>query len=538
MGFKFKNKTKVNISLVICSLLYVLTIALLAYCDSKNLGQFNGIIFSFGFGICLFMVLRDYKKGLICSILLMSVSFIMMIRTIILFDTLTPFTGMVNLLFYLMTLLIIGFQYRRRETEAVTDLLTGLYNRRGLYKIIKQKVEDNIPFYCIYIDFENFKFINDNLGHVYGDTAMTVVAKRIKDVVGDSGVITRIGGDEFVVLLNGREDPGVVTSNILSSVCDKISVSVYDSNVDCYLNASAGISSFPKDSTDSESLIKYADIAMYHASSVHNSTRYCFFDKTMADKLRRQLEIEHIIKEAIDNHYFYLQYQPQFTINDKKIRGFEALLRLKTPSGDMISPGEFIPVAENSDLILRIDQMVFDMALKEFKDVVIQNPEIEISINVSAKNIAREGFVEDVTKALEKSGFPASNLEIEITEYCLVQSIEQTIKNIKRFRKMGVKVALDDFGTGYTSLSYLAKMPINLLKIDKSLLDNIEEDDKNIDFVKAVINMGHIMGCEVIAEGVEAQNQLSILEEHKCDFVQGFIWGKPLDFDIAVQMCK
>lgn len=383
----------------------------------------------------------------------------------------------------------------------------------------------------------NFKFVNDTFGHSYGDVAMKVVSKRMNDLVKKSGIITRIGGDEFVVLLFGNVDAKEMAEKLLECISEKIVAEVEESKVDVYLNAYVGISEFPKDSMDSEALVKYADIAMYQATK-KGAERICFYDWDMGKELSRQMQLEHLVKEAIENKYFYLMYQPQFSINDKKLRGFESLLRLKTPDGVMVSPGEFIPVAENSDLILRIDSLVLEMAMNQCKDFIEAYPDIVVSVNVSAKNIASIGFVENVKEIVSRLNFPTQNLEIEITEYCLVQSIDITINNIIALRNMGIQVALDDFGTGYTSLSYLSKMPINLLKVDKTLIDGLEDSDKNCDFVKAVIYMGHLMGCEVISEGVEKEEQLEILKEQGCDLIQGFIWSKPLEFETAKALVK
>ena len=254
--------------------------------------------------------------------------------------------------------------------------------------------------------------------------------------------------------------------------------------------------------------------------------------KQMEEKLNRQLEVEKIIKNALSDNWFYLVFQPQFSTQDKKLRGFETLLRLRDGQGNNLSPAEFIPAAEKSDLILEITNWVLNNTLKTFAPFV-KGTDLIISINASSKNMESNLFVSEIKEALEATGFPAKNLEIEITEYSLLQSFDQTIENIKALRQMGVQVALDDFGTGYSSLSYLEKLPINLLKLDKSLVDDIESNQKSQQFINAVIYMGHLMGCEVICEGVESEGQLQLLKDNKSDFIQGFIWGKPIEFDKA-----
>lgn len=277
---------------------------------------------------------------------------------------------------------------------------------------------------------------------------------------------------------------------------------------------------------------------MYH-SAKNKENRICFFDKNMENESLRQMELERIIKESIDNDYFYLVYQPQYRLNDKHLRGFESLIRLKTPDGKFVSPGEFIPVAEKTELILKIDDYVIRRALREMKEPIeASGCHSIVSINVSAKNIASPGFAEKVKTMIEEAQFPPQCFEIEITEYCLLRSLEVTIDNIQKLKNIGVQIALDDFGTGYTSLSYLAKLPVDLLKIDKSLIDDIELNNKSSEFANAVISMGHLMGCEVIAEGVETENQLSLLNSQDCDLVQGFVWSKPLEYSAAVKLCS
>lgn len=535
---RLTEKTRTNITMVICFMIYTAIIVVQIHNERHGLSEYNGILMACNFGVCIYMVLKDYRKGWINSVILMSVSLFMMVRAIFVNDAMITFTGVANLMFYLVTLFVLSRQFKIREIEARTDILTGLYNRRGLYKIIRRKSENREPFSVVYIDLGNFKFINDNYGHVFGDRVMTIVSKRLTDTVGKAGLVTRIGGDEFVILLDDELQPEELANKMLNKVRERMEIHTENGRVDCYLDAWAGISIYPRDSVNYEELIKFADIAMYHATK-DKSDRAYRFDKNMADILARQLELEHLVKEGIEKNYFYMVYQPQYSMKEKKLRGFEALIRMRTPEGKNVSPGEFIPIAEGSDLIMKIDSMVLEMTLKEFKPVVQNlNQEVTVSVNVSAKNIASPDFVEKIARVLEKTGYPAENLEIEMTEYSLAQNVDVTINNIASLRKMGVQVALDDFGTGYTSLAYLSKMPINLLKIDKTLIDDIESAGKHRDFVRAAIYMGHLMGCEVISEGVEYDNQTGILKELECDFVQGYIWGRPLPFKDAEELCR
>lgn len=414
----------------------------------------------------------------------------------------------------------------------MTDVVTGLLNRRGLYQKLIALIENEKPFQLIYFEIANFKLLNDSFGHVYGDLVLKKITKLLQDYFGEKGTVVRSGGSEFVVILKDSADAEKDANHILQILAEKIILSE-DSDVhDCYLTVFAGISSYPDNSANYEELINFADMAMLEAAK-KNSAHAVLFEPSMEERAKRQMEIERLIKAGLENDYFYLMYQPQFMLDGKKLRGFESLIRMKLPDGTIISPGEFIPVAEKGKNIVLIDEYVLRRATREFKGIVAKNPELMISVNVSAKNIGSPDFPEKVKEIIEEIGFPAKNLEIEITEYSMVQSVKVTVDNIKKLRVLGIQVALDDFGTGYTSLNYLSQMPVNLLKIDKSLIDDIEQDEQKCKFVNAIIAMGHIMGCEVISEGVENEMQLEKLKENDCDLIQGYDWGKPLPFDAA-----
>ncbi|MGN0638883.1 MAG: putative bifunctional diguanylate cyclase/phosphodiesterase [Huintestinicola sp.] len=498
----------------------------------------NGILQAVQYFMCICMVCTDYKKGRIISAVLIALSILLNIREIVFAHVLNSLPGIINLIVSLIGIEVLCRQFEIRENDIITDFLTKLNNRHGLIRTLNEKTARKDPFYVMYIDLENFKLINDNLGHRCGDAALMIVSDRIKGIVGSKGTLGRIGGDEFILILDHKYDPEDIAKEMISAISEKIPLSTDKTVVDCYVSAFIGIAEFPDDAADADTLIKLADIAMYH-SSRNKESRISFFNSEMENELMRQMELERIIKESLDSNNFYLVYQPQYRIDSKQLRGFESLIRLKTSDGVAISPAEFIPVAEKTDLILKIDDYVIRRVLKEFKEPVEKSPcPFTVSVNVSAKNIASPGFAGRVEKMIEEAAFPAHSLEIEITEYCLVKSLDVTIDNIEKLRSMGVQIALDDFGTGYTSLSYLAKLPINLLKIDKSLVDDIETDDKSREFANAVISMGHLMGCEVISEGVENENQLSLLSGQKCDFVQGFVWGRPLEYNAALELCS
>lgn len=526
---------KRKLVLIICVIFFLIVQGCMMILNNTAGNNYNGVLMAFQFLACLIMVNADYKWGIILSYALIGLGMFSIFNVMLRFHNIGALPGLCNMLIYTVTLTLLGYQFKIRDKESVTDFLTGLENRRGLYYYLGKKVEEKDPFYVIYIDLGNFKLINDNYGHTYGDHLLKLITERMNRVIEDRGLLSRIGGDEFVFVLDGKYDAGMASQKILDAISEKISSAIDGVKVDNYLNGYIGIASFPKDATDVETLIKYADIAMYQATK-EKSNSICFFDKEMEKRLEQEIEMDKLIKEGLMHDYFYLVYQPQYSLTDKKLRGFETLLRMRTPEGREISPGSFIPVAEKGDRILQIDDYVLRRAMTEFKALATGESNLTISVNVSAKNIGSDGFAQKVQSMMEEIGFPADHLEIEITEYCFVNSMEYAIDNIKKLREIGTQIALDDFGTGYTSLSYLAKMPINLLKVDKSLIDDVVENDKSRRFVNAVIAMGHMMGCEVISEGVEDEEQIDALKEQKCDFIQGFVWGRPMVYEEACKL--
>ena len=501
---------------------------------SATVNMYKGVLVSLQYGVCLLMLAINLKHSTHFAIVLMSISAIAML-IIIIRGGKEAVPGLFNAMFYIITIIVIASFDLKRERESRTDFITGAYNRKGLYIELQDKIDSGRPFNIYYLSFGNFKEINDSYGHAYGDELLRKVSQRIKMNFGKECLVSRVGGAEFVVAIEGNNDVELIADRLLEAIREKAILVVDDNSVECYIEGYAGAANFPKDATDYESLIKYADIAMSEAILNKSKKAYLFCEE-MLDRINRQSRLRNYIKDSLQNDYFYLVYQPQFDVIQKKIRGFETLIRMKTADGENISPGEFIPVAERSDLILQIDDYVMARAMREFKDIVKKNEELTISVNVSAKDFADRDFVEKVEKILNAEDFPAKNLEIEITEYCMVNSMETTTDNISKLRSLGVQIALDDFGTGYTSLNYVASLPIDLLKIDKSLIDDIENDEKKRDFVKAVITMGQLMDCEVISEGVENDNQIECLKNDGCDYIQGFVWSKPLMLNDAIQL--
>lgn len=443
-----------------------------------------------------------------------------------------------------MTLLIIARFYRRTYRASFTDSLTGLKNRRNFIYTLQDKFKQEKPFTLAYIEIMNFKSINNTLGIQVGDDILKKAASFLTAQISKNDLLFRMTGVLFMIIFDEKSDVETTLKKIMSLEDKPVNLS-YSNTLDKSLTEeqtvrykfAIGVSKYPDNSKDFDSIIRHADLALTYAQK-QPDIKICVYNDELENEEQNLKDVEILINESHENDWFYLMYQPQFTLGEKKLRGFETLIRCKKPDGSIVSPGLFIPAAEKSNLILKIDDYVLKRAIKESKALLDDSKEkCTISINVSAKNISSQGFAEKVIKMIEEADFPPECLEIEITEYSFVKSLKVTTRNIAKLREFGVQIALDDFGTGYTSIAQVMNLPVNLLKIDKSLIDEIESNQKKRNLVNTIINMGHIMNCEVISEGVESEQQLVILRKYKCDFIQGYVWSKPIEYNAALDMC-
>lgn len=499
----------------------------------------NGTITVFVFLLGIITIFIDYNLGMLIPVLSLFASSMGALMDIVGSHNYSSLPGVISSLFYMVAIYVIGKQLELNDKYNITDHVTGLTNRYGFENELKKRhvLKGN---YIVYIHLTGMGKINTNMGRSYFDDCMRIIAERIKHVLGKGGRCFKLEGVDYAIIIPQGCDYIGVVNQVLDSIEDKLELQKNNVTVNCYIKAVAGVvNCCGEDAEDNyKEIMRYADIAM-HKSIRANGNRICEFSNEIRYQIERENEIEHIIKNALADKTFYLEYQPQYLINTGNLRGYEALIRLKLSDGTMISPGEFIAVAERSDLIIDIDKYVIKLALSQFVDAFLnREQDVVLSINVSAKDIASPDFTGYVRQALDETGFPADCLEIEITEYSLAESLQNTLNNIDTLRTWGVKIALDDFGTGYTSLAQLLNLPIDLLKIDKSLIDNVESSNQNRDFISSVIYMGHLMDCEVISEGVESEEQLDILKWLECDFVQGFVKNRPLPYEKAVELIK
>ena len=494
--------------------------------------------------ICILLVFTDYLKGFKIALTINIISFFNLLFGMLMSRSIISMPGMVTNIVSLVTLITIYSVYSKLSVSNLTDYVTGQGNRRSYVNEVSEHIEARKSFTIACIELEDFKHINDIYGIQVGDALIKKTAEKLSTILDKKDKLFRITGSKLAILFEPGESPEERLKSIITSETVTLSSGTGDDSqneISCVMSLGAGIvySHPPYNYTKTaSSVLRDAETALSATRNMAEN-RICIFNENMSNSDVKQREAEFLVKEALKKNYFYLVYQPQFTTGEKKLRGFETLIRCRKPDCSIVSPMSFIPAAEKSNLIMRIDDFVLKTAMKEFKPV-LENSENDliISINVSAKTMCSKDFVSKIKRFIKDTQFPPESLEIEITEYSFAESQENTIANIKSLREMGVKIALDDFGTGYTSIKQLMMLPINLLKIDKSLIDDVETNQSMRDVVDSVIYMGHVMNCEVISEGVEKEGQIDFLNEHKCDFIQGFVWGKPIDFEDAKNMCS
>ena len=494
--------------------------------------------------ICFLLVFTDYKKGFRIGLVLNLLATGNLLFGMIMLRSIVSMPGLVTNFVSLVTLITFYSFYSRLAISNLTDYVTGQGNRRSYVKELNDHIEARKSFTLACIELEDFKHINDVYGIQTGDYLIKKAADKISSILDKKDKMFRITGSKLAILFEPGESPEERLKSVINSETLTIKTDSDDDvtkETTCTMSLGAGVvySHPPYNYTKTaSSLLRNAETALAATRNL-SEKKICVFNEKMQNSDVKQREAEYLVKEALKNKYFYLVYQPQFTTGEKKLRGFETLIRCRKPDYSIVSPADFIPAAEKSNLIMKIDDFVLRTCMEEFKPVLENSDsDLVISINVSAKTMGSRNFSQKVKRLIDEIQFPAENLEIEITEYSFAESPEITINNIKTLRELGVHIALDDFGTGYTSIKQLITLPINLLKIDKTLIDDIETNQTMRDIVDSVIYMGHLMKCEVISEGVEKDDQLEILREHKCDFIQGFVWGKPIDFEEAKNMCS
>jgi diguanylate cyclase (GGDEF)-like protein/PAS domain S-box-containing protein len=413
---------------------------------------------------------------------------------------------------------------------ATHDTLTGLPNRALLGERVQHLLDTcprNASVAALFLDLDRFKEINDSFGHEFGDVLLCEVAARLRRMIRPDDVIARLGGDEFVVAAHcpaGR----AAAARIADKLLDVLTTPITIAGQDVIIGASIGISVFPFDARTKEQLFQAADTAMYRAKAAGRN-RARFFEPEMAVATRERMALETSLRPALARGEFELQYQPRIDLRDMSVLGMEALIRWNHPERGRVSPQQFIPIAEETGLIVQIGRWVLQEACVQTRRLMLElGRTICVSVNVSARQLAHQTFVDEVRQVLCDTGLPPACLELELTESALIDDIERTARMLRELRELGVKLAVDDFGTGYSGLAYLRSFPIDVLKLDRSFVLQHDEHISAFDFVKAFVDMAHALKMSVVAEGVETLDVVEFLRSAACDEAQGYYFSRPI----------
>jgi diguanylate cyclase (GGDEF)-like protein/PAS domain S-box-containing protein len=417
------------------------------------------------------------------------------------------------------------------EHQAKYDLLTNLPNRSLLYDRLAQAIIYAQRYRRLvgvaFVDLDRFKLINDSLGHNMGDRLLKTVAERLKSSVRNVDTVARLGGDEFMVVLYDQANEQAIVKvmqRILASVRQPFFIEGREFIITC----SMGLSIYPQDGQDAETLLKNADAAMYRAKD-QGRNNFQSYTPEIQEWVNERVALENNLRRALERQEFVLYYQPQIDLRSERIVGAEALIRWQHPEWGMVSPARFIPVAEETGMIIPIGEWVIRTACTQNKVWQASGlPPIVVSVNVSMRQFRQKDLAKSVAQLLQKTGLEAQYLELELTESLVMQNPQEAIATLQELKELGIKLAIDDFGTGYSSLAYLKRFPVDCLKIDQSFVNEITTAHDSTVIAQAIISLGHSLNIQVIAEGVESQQQLEFLCTHHCHEAQGYYFSKPV----------
>jgi diguanylate cyclase (GGDEF)-like protein len=423
----------------------------------------------------------------------------------------------------------------RREEElaflATHDPLTGLPNRTLILDRVEQMLarsaRNNTPVAALFIDVDNFKTINDTLGHGVGDELLRAVAARLEGVVRHADALGRLGGDEFVVIaeeLSLAAGPELVAERLLEALKHPFKLGAEETRLT--VTASIGIAAGER--ACAEDLLRDADIAMYRAKW-DGKNRYAVFESGMQDKVQNRMELDMDLREALENDEFFLAYQPTLDLSDMKPTGVEALIRWRHPVRGIVQPDAFIPLLEETGLITEVGRWVLQEACRQGAEWRQAGYQIVMAVNVSARQLDSDQLIVDIEEALGDGGLDASALTIEITETTLMRNVVETARRLAAIKELGVRIAIDDFGTGYSSLAHLQQFPVDALKIDRSFISGLKHNKEGETLIRTLVQLGKALSIETFAEGIEQHQELSLLRDEDCDNGQGFLFSRPLD---------
>jgi len=546
-NYSDKNVIKQNIILFIGILLFFCCFAIQANAqliakhfssNNTNLAStiIQGITSQIQLLISVVLTFKCYKKGFFSSLSLNIINLMMISMTVFVSGSYFSAVGYSTSIMTIFVITIISLQVKKLSENAYSmrqlafaDDLTGLPNRkRFLSSLSNRTANENVHTYfsLVLIDLDEFKNINDSLGHQIGDLLLKEVAHNLQSCLLEDEFLGRTGGDEFAVIISGKHSEEEIYHYAQKIAASISSPFVYRNN-NITVTATFGIVQFPKDGANSNELLQRADMAMYKGKA-QGKGRISFFNEEMQKALEERLSIETNLHTAIENNEMYLEYQPQFEPHNHKLRGFEALARWTSPTLGHVSPGEFIPIAEETGDIVPMGKWIMETACTQYMSVYdsYEIPPI-LAINISAVQLKDPDFVDSIKRIINKTKMDTDHLELEITESVCIMSPEIIAAILSQLKNVGIEIAMDDFGTGYSSLSYLKNLPFDIVKIDITFTKTILTTPPEKNLIKPIIAMAHQLGLKVIAEGVEENAELEYLVANGCDYIQGNIYGRP-----------
>ena len=508
--------------------------------ETMRFSALTGVFSMLGSTCIIVLVMLFRKVGYFTAMFLLIVQLPGLIINIVVRHSVKHLPGLFTSFMIIIAITIIFLSNRKIlayqksiRNQAVTDSLTGLPNRFACTELMQDLLRRNSDFVVVSADLNDFKSINDTMGHSAGDAVLIEVARRWRELANNTTTettefVARNSADEFILIISDYDSLDDVEKTIEAYKAELEKKMTID-DCDYYMTACYGYAVCPDDSTVIDNIFTFADAAMHEVKdkeSGHGISILRYTSEIL--NAEKTIAIERKIRNALEQDKLFYHLQPQYDI-DHKLRGFEALARLRDDDGSYISPVDFIPVAEKTGLVDRIDMKVYEMAVDFIAKVIAETGRhITISVNVSVRHLMKNNFIEEIRRVLEERNVSADHIEIEITESIMIDSAEKALDRIEQLKAMGMKVAIDDFGTGYSSLSYLNSFPSDLLKIDKSFIDKMNLSDSSRQYVAMIISIGHTLDLKVISEGVESADQVDVLKDIGCDYIQGFVWGKPM----------
>jgi len=422
----------------------------------------------------------------------------------------------------------------RVDYLAVHDDLTGLLNRSNLREkaqlALSRAARKSVRCGLLLIDLDDFKHVNDTIGHSQGDELLRLIGDQLRKLMREGDLCCRLGGDEFAIFMEDIDDiAGIAT--LAERVLQTLQQGIVVNDHEVRLTVSTGISLYPDDGTDIETLIKNADLAMYRAKAIGRN-QFCFFTPSLQEDVERRFRTSMELHQALSRDEFRLAFQPLWDVKTGEMIAVEALIRWQHPVNGLVMPGNFIPVAEQTGQIIAIGNWVIEMACRQLRAWLDTGLSIRVAINISALQFRRAGFLDALMVALQRYAIPPQLIELELTESVMAEDSDELESLLRHLRQLDLSMSIDDFGTGYSSLSYLRRMPVKTLKIDRSFVADLPGNADAVAITEGIIAMAHAMGCRVVAEGVELAAQLDFLRKHDCDYVQGFLLSRPVAPDV------